>query len=399
MDTNFFILGNLENFLLYELQPARLPETLALKPASEWIGLFEQECRNAIRSLKDCRYRLSAGDFLRHSQLTYADTLDLLGCIRTYERSLAEETPDLERLAFYPMLVAALRKVLVYIEGQSSFCRDLTQFVPAEQLEAQQAELHQQNLLLRARYKSRDIDLTLQEILNKYLEGFIARSACSYQELQYTKKLMQGMAQSLAQGTSADYTMQLISRLICLNFNKADFYEYVKASISRRIEDEQRPERRSSALRFYSKEIQTLLCKPHIALKPESESIQTSLLRFLAAELEFSNQTPPAGPDGLAMDGALVQANPKEKLRILTNVHLLGMGMQLLMQTRMLANDAGSVKDCLRLVCDNFRTIGSERISMESLSRRLYDKDPRVAAQLKEKLLLMIDVLDRDYLK
>jgi len=60
MDTNFFILSNLENFLLYELQPACISDTLALKPASEWIGLFEQECRDAIKRLKDYHYGLSA---------------------------------------------------------------------------------------------------------------------------------------------------------------------------------------------------------------------------------------------------------------------------------------------------------------------------------------------------
>ena len=397
MDTNFFILSNLENFLLYELQPACISGTLALKPASEWIGLFEQECRDAIKRLKDYRYGLSAADFLRHLQLTYADTLDMIGCIRTYERSL-EDSPDLELVAFYAVLIAAVRKVLVYIEGQSSFCRDLAQFVPNEQLEVQLAELHQENLLLRARYKSREIDPALQEILNGHLDRFIGRGACNYRDLQYTKKLMQGLAQSLAQGKSADYTMQLISRLICLNFNKPDFYEYVKASISRRIEDESRPERRSSALRFYSKEIQTLLCKPHIALKPDSETIQTSLLRFLAAELDFYRQGFPLSEPGAAIEEPAAPSERTKKIRINSNVHEIGTGIQLLMQTKMIASDPASLKETIRSVVENFSSIGSEEISTVSLTRRVYERDSRSAAKLKKKLEEMIEFLDRDYL-
>jgi hypothetical protein len=405
MNHNYFILSTLENFLVYELQPDRIAGTLAKKPASEWIGLFEQECRGAIQNLKACRYQLSAADFLRHMQLTYADTLDVIGCLRNYERRLEqsgdpEQRADLDLFAFYPALVGPIKTVLVYIEGQSSFCYDPIQLVPAQELEAQLADLRQQNLVLRARYKSRDIEPALQQILNEHLDGFLSRHSCSYQELQYTRKLMGSIGQCLAQSRTSDYSLQLISRLICLNFNKTNFYEYVKASITQRIEQEQRPERKSSALRFYSKEIQTLLCKPHLALKPDSEAIQASLLRFLAAELDFYTQSLPDGAelpatDAPAANGLAVQP---AKLQILTNVHELGMWMQLLMQVRMIANDAGSVKDWLRFVCGNFRSIGSERISMESLSRRLYDKDPRVAAKLKEKLLLMIEVLDRDYL-
>jgi hypothetical protein len=403
MNYNYFILSNLENFLLYELQPDRITGTLAFKPASEWIVLFEQECRGAIQNLKACRYQLSAADFLRHMQLTYADTLDVIGCIRNYERSLEqsvnlEQCADQDLIAFYPSLIRPIQTVLVYIEGQSAFCYDPIQLVPAQELEAHLADLRQQNLVLRARYKSKDIEPGLQQILNEHLDGFVARNSCSYQELQYTKKLMGSIGQCLAQSKTPDYSMQLISRLISLNFNKTNFYDYVKASIIQRIDQEERPERKSSALRFYSKEIQTLLCKTHLALKPESEAIQVSLLRFLAAELDFSNQSLPAAPSGRVADEVIAQANKTDKLQIQTNVHELGMWMQLLMQVRMIANDAGSVKDWLRFVCANFRSIGSERISMESLSRRLYDKDTRVAAKLKERLLLMIEVLDRDYL-
>ena len=395
MDTNFFILNNLENFLLYELQPARISETLTLKPASEWIGLFEQECRYAIKSLKEIRYRLSAADFLRHLQLTYVDTLDIMGCIRTYERSL-DETPDLDLLAFYPMLLTAVQTVLVYIEGQSSFCYDPIQLIPAQELEVQLADLRQQSLVLRARYKSRDIEPGLQQLLNEHLDGFVERHSCSYQQLQYTNKLMSSIAQCLGQSRTSDYSMQLISRLICLNFNKTSFYDYVKASITQRIEQEQRPERKASALRFYSKEIQTLLCKPHLALKPEGEAIQVSLLRFLTAELAYNQSLPTV--DSPAVDTPVAPPDKSSKLQILTNVHVLGMTMQLLMQQRWIANDPGDVKGFLQLVCENFRTVGSDKISMDSLSRRLYEKDPRVAALLKEKLLLLVETLDRDYL-
>ena len=397
MDHNYFILNNLENFLLYELQPARVAGTLALKPASEWIGLFEQECRAAIQNLKACRYQLSAADFLRHIQLTHADTMDVIGCIRTYERSL-EGTPDLNLLAFYPMLVTAIQTVLSYIEGQASFCSDPAQLVPAQELETQMLDLREHSLILRARFKSREVDPELQEILIETLDQFMACTSCSYQDLWYTKKLMRGMAQNLSQSKAADYTMQLISRLICLNFNEPKFYDYVRAKINRLIDHEARLERKCSALRFYSKEIQTLLCKPHLALKPEFEAIQTSLLRFLAAELNFQIEGLPAGALAPGPDSPAGQVPKPEKLRLQTNVHQLGMWIQLLMQTRMVPNEPIAIKNLLQWVADNFSTIGSDQISRESLSRRLYDKDPLVAAKLKVTLQQMIETLDRDYL-
>lgn len=397
MDHHFFILNNLENFLLYELQPARIAETLTLKPATEWVSLFEQECRNAIQNLKDCRYRLSAADFLRHMQLTYADTLDVISCIRSYERSLAV-TPDLDLLSFYPLLVISIQTVLTYIEGQANFCTDPVQRIPGPQLEQELSDLQQQNLLLRARYRSRDIDPALQEILNGHLDQFFARSACSYRDLLYTKKLMQGLAQSLAQGKSADYSMQLISRLICLNFNQPEFYEYVQATISCRVDEEERPERKASALRFYSKEIQTLLCKPHIALHPDAEAIQTSLLRFLAAELDFYAHGLAVGQALAPHPGLAEPADRPKKIRIQSNVHEIGTWIQLLMQTQMVASDPVSLKELLRSVVDNFSSIGSDQISLESLTKRVYERDSRSAARLKKTLERMIEILDRDYL-
>jgi hypothetical protein len=393
-----FILKNIENFLNHELHPDAISGTLALKPASDWIELCRRECNGAIKNLKCLRYQLSEVDFERHIQLNYADTLSVIDCIRDYELRLKRSDQLDEHTTFYPDLIASMQTLFTYMEGSTSNCYEPGQLLPEYEMRLQFEEIRQQNLVLRAKCKSKEIDPTLQRIVNDQVEKFLHQKTCSYRQLSYTKKLIKGLTIGLSQSDAENWTMVLIRWLITLNFNDSAFYEYCKHSLTALADQEQAQDRQCMAFRYYHKEIQTLLPKANLALKPETAQIKTSLLHFLEAELHFREieLLKQAPAPAAAVQAPAAESTPKLKLN--TNMRQLAIGLNIGMQMDVFVLENLGIKGLLGFFVKHVSTIGSENLSIDSLQKRISEKNTAAALGLLKMLEKMVEILRRDYL-
>jgi hypothetical protein len=405
MNERSFILNNIEHFLSFELHPNNISRVLPLKPSSEWIQTCDNECKIAISNLKGLRYQLSADEFIRLLQLNYADTLSLIDCVRNYELTLRKSDPADEINGFYPALIASIQSVLMYMEGTGTNCPEPTCLLPEYEFQLQLEEIRQQSLVLRAKFRSKEIKLTLQQIVNDQLESFLQLKTCSYKQLSYTQKLLAGILGCLLQHKTDDWNMALARCLIIYNFNDAAFYEYMKLRLTALAEQEQHPGKQCSILRYYSKEIQTELPLSNLALHAEVEHIKMSILKFLEAELRFREddlmkQSCPAEAEvqASARESASNLKLNSNKLKLNTNVRQLGIGVNILMQLKILVLEKSGIKGLLGFFVTNISTVGSENLSIDSLQKRVSEKNTAAALGLLKILEQMIVILRRDYL-
>lgn len=413
MNQSSFILNNIENFLNFELHPNTISKTLALKPASEWIEFCDKECQLGIIRLKGLRYQISAVDFNRYIQLTYADTSALIDCVRNYELSLPESDGIEELRQFYPDLIAALVPVMMYMERNIGQCYDPSQLLPQYELKQHLEHIRQQSLVLKAKFKSREVEPAFQKILNEWLEGILQWTCCSYQGLSYTNQLIAGLSEVLLRIGNADPDMALIRCLVNLNFNEPAFYEYVKQRLTALLDQEQQLERQCSALRFYIKEIKTLLPKPNMALNPQARDIKSSLLRFLQAELQFrelesasqaspSTSIQPLAPRTSKGSAGLTASAPSigsaSKLKLNTNMRQMAICINILIQLGVFVLEKSGIKGVLGFIVAHISTQGSENLSIDSLQKRISEKNTAAALGLQRILEEMLVILKRDYL-
>jgi hypothetical protein len=548
-----FILNNIKNFLVYELNPDALAETLALTPASEWVLLFEKECKSAILNLSSRRYQMSEADYLRHVQMNYADTLKLIACLRTYDqerlnnqrlvqdqaalkdkamvkdeamlkdqitlkdqatiedqamlidlaalkdlRTIDQEErknfqdatlqlyPQLTHL--YPQLTLKIHVVLREMECLYSNCQEPARLLTNYDLAFELEDIRQQSLVLKAKLKSQEVDPALQKILNDHCDRILALTRCSYQDLSYTKELLEELLRILAlpgakdatlmkaQGTDGlgaqrsaslgsanladnsemlkgslqlskesamlasnaaklrkdsaslktpnfgmprgqDSTMLMREGLIRMNFNKAVFYDYCKAQMLAMVDQEEQQEQRCSVLRFQRKEIQSLLSRTTPGLHPAAETLKTSLLATLEAELDFSEAEISRNTIGTRLGSAELQSSASGfpellsngmggsesafqllKLKLNTNIHMFGLIIQLLHQRGVFITDKTGMMGTLRFFTRHFSTVGQDNLSLDSLQKRASEKNTVEAAGLLVILEDLIVTLKRDYL-
>jgi hypothetical protein len=360
MNERRFVLNNIENFLTFELHPDSISGVIPLKPASEWIEFCERECRAAIGTLKNLRYQLSADDFMRHIQLSYADTVVLIDCLSNYEEMLESADPPHELCGFYARLIASIETVIAYLEHSSDNCHELTQSPPDYTLKLQLEGIRQNALVLQAKFKSKAVDPLLQAIITAQLDGISQRRSCSYQQLNYTKNLMEGLSKCLSRNHTEDWTMVLIRCLISLNFNAPAFYDYCRQVLTAVVDKEGRLDRQCSALRFYSKEIETELPRPNLALNPEAPHIKTTLLNFLAAELRFREDELLKQPDASEPGIQAVSVEAKaSKLKLNTNVRAMGICINLLTQVEVIILEKSGLKGVLGFFARHFSSAGA----------------------------------------
>jgi hypothetical protein len=398
MDDRSFILNNIENFLNIELGPDSVCETLALKPASEWVLFCDSECRRAIKRLKGLRYQISAADYNRHIHLNYADTMLLIDRIREYDLQMKTSAAADDLFEFYSDLISPISTVVLYMKHSTNNCYEGSQLLPEHEWQLEFEAIRQQSLVLQAKLKSKDIDLALQKIVIEQLDAVLQLKACSYQKLSYTNCLIAGLIKSLTQATAEDWTMVLTRSLIALNFNEPAFYDYCKQSLTALANKEQEAGRQCSVLRFYAKEIQSLLPKQDLALVPEAQEIKKSLIDFLDAELRFRE-------DELLKELTYaekpVQASPvvsTSKLKLNTSMRQIAICINILMQLGVFILEKSGIKGVLGFVAANISTIGSENLSIDSLQKRVSEKNTAASLGLLKILEEMILILKRDYL-
>ncbi len=399
MNHRRFILIAIENFLNAELHPAAIHETLVLKPQSYWEQVFEAECTAAVRVLKELRYQIPAAECTRHKQLVYVDASGMIGLLKMFEKTQF----DVDGAAYsphslYTAVIPFLERVIRYIESTGNDYMEPDTVVPDHHLHIWREEIRQRHLVLRAKMKSREIDPALQEIINHHLERFLQDTFTSYQQLQYNRSLIDALSELLSSNKSGNRDTRMINKLVVLNFNQPAFYEYCTGNIAAALKQEQSPERKCAQLRWYVKELKSLMPKPAVALEPTTPSLRKMILAYLSAELNYREAKFSAAPPAALPVDAPTVSKPDimgkiEKLGINANMRSMSVVLQYFVRENFFQVDKGGIKRILQFFADHFSTIGTETLSVQSMQKRFSEKNDTATLAVIQVLEKMISAL------
>lgn len=374
MNHRRFILSAIEDFLNAELHPAAIHETLALKPQSYWEHVFEAACTSAVRVLKELRYQIPAAECTRHKQLVYVDAFGIIGLLKLFEKTQSDGGGTYPPHSLYSAVIPFLETVVRYIESTGNDCMEPGTLVPEHYLHIQLDEIRVQHLILRAKMKSREIEPALQHIINHHLEGFLNHKFTRYRQLQYNRGLVEGLCELMSLNRTDNWTPRMINKLVILNFNQPAFYDYCTGSIAAALEQEQSPERKCSRLRWYVKELKSLMPKPFIALDPDTPSLRKLILAYLSAELDYLDLKLP-GREAAVVPAKADARGKIEKLQLNASMRTLCVGIQYLVLVNFFQTEKGGIKNILQFFADHFSTVGTETLSVQSMQKRFSEKN------------------------
>jgi hypothetical protein len=392
MNHRRFILIAIETFLNAELHPAAIHETLAAKPQPYWEHLFEAECKSAVRVLKELRYQISTADCTRHKQLVYVDVFGIIGLLKMFEKTQSDNHRIYPPHSLYTAVIPFLETVVKYIESTGSDFMEPMTLVPDDYLQVQAEEIRLQHLVLRAKLKSKEIDPGLQHIINGYLDDFLSHKHTRYRQLQYTRNLTDALLELLSVNKSVNWTARLINKLVRLNFNQPAFYKYCVRTIAAAVQQEESTERKCSCLRWHVKELKNLMPKPLMALDPDSQSLRKLLLAYLSAELDYL-ELKPVRIEAAPLKPKEPAAGEIKKLRLNASMRLLVIAIQCLLHGNYLQPEKGGIKNILQFFADHFSTIGAETLSVQSLQKRISEKNETATLAILDVLEDMVSTL------
>lgn len=399
-----FILHNVANYLNYDLKPRNLSEALVLKPAAEWVLDFECECQTAVRALRGIRYELPEAQLIRHIQLNYIDVILLIEQLRNYEQSCSV-TEVHAPTGFYLRLIPILEIVLRHLKSMSEHYVEPNQRIPDHQFRLYLEELRRENLVLKSKFKGKKIDAELQALIMNYFENFLLLKTSTYQQQHYTKDLLTGLIKSMSISADGDLTNLLISTLIALNFNSPLYYSFCKRRLAVSMSRETDLKTQISTLQYFSKELQTCIPIAKAALDPNAETIKQSLQHLLDAEIRYresqisaERQEPGQQPTQAAtiVEGEVFVSG--EKLKINSTMHQLTLFIGLMVHMKYLILGKSGMKGLLGVFAKHVSTIGTENLSVNSMQKRVAERNSPACLSLLTVLEQMIVILKQDFM-
>jgi len=175
--------------------------------------------------------------------------------------------------------------------------------------------------------------------------------------------------------------------LLDLNMNSFRFFDYKTNEIQKKLDqcesDVDRLELLYKKLKKFNQH-RSKIKKSFIDKLPE---IKVQICNWIEEEIEFINrkrnlEDPQRGP--------IKTMQPNNKILIGLSVAQLGYFVNILMHTGIIKHH--NQRDVFRMIADNFKTSGTDSISLDSLSSKFYNVESSTKNTIKEKIIELLNL-------
>lgn len=395
-----FTLQNIEVLLKADFHPANIEASIQNQSLLALQELLRTNGLEAIESLSAFRYEIPRSDFEQLCQQNYSDLFRLKDRFQLMQQTAMTKSLSAEAQELYRSLWIMLEEVSTFFEGTGIRGMAAAELLPRFHLESRLALLKAKRQVLLAKSKAGLLDDKLQNLLSRHFDVFTSRLDVSQGELWYMEQLMELLLEVLATaGTAtgvANLEQLLIDKLICMNFNAYDFYQYCCQQLKTSVDRKEGHKPKLLDLSWRQKELMQLLPQPGIALQMHYPDLKILLLDFLLAERSYL--------EAATRDEQVREIRPSRpaktgyKLLINGNMRELCLVVQLMMQCDVIALGKGGIKAVSGFLAQHISTMGSETLSAESLSKRYREAQPGCCNAVLHMLENMILILKRDFM-
>lgn len=269
------------------LHPELLHEFLLEKPLNERKKDFALEGRKILETIKNYSCKPLKKSYRKQYRRTHVqECLDLTD--RLQRILLGSQLNNAATcMELYRVLLIALEEMLRYFIKSCQYDFELDFYIPYAQHLELLDKMGEASLRLRACFRHRDVDLSLQQVLLDEITAFCNFKVCSYRELYYMQDfagamtgLMQEDGHENATSCMYNWTKKLRDLMIYWNFNSPGFIEHTWTIVTVDLDRQEDLPRQYLQLKWHWKEMEKLSIRDDIYHMKGASFIQEMRKRF-----------------------------------------------------------------------------------------------------------------------
>lgn len=283
-----------------------------------------------------------------------------------------------------------LEKLLLFIEMEYNEYLNVNIMVPQRTVLMNEYAIKPKLDFVRDSLLAKEINQDLLKILFEpilLLSTINLQNKITYYQFNYATEYVLQLSQYLSDNPNQMADSEIINLLLDLNMNSFRFFDYQTNLI---LNELNRCETDVVSLELLYKQLKKFnqhnskTKKSFIDKLPE---IKVQICNWIEEEIEFINRKRNLEN---TQQGPIKNLQPTNKILLGLSVAQLGYFVNILMQAGIIKH--GNQREIFRVIADNFKTNGTDNISIDSLSSKFYNVETSTKNVIKEKIIELLNL-------
>jgi len=283
-----------------------------------------------------------------------------------------------------------LEKLLLFIEKEYNEYLNVNIMVPQRTVLMNEYAIKPKLDFVRDSLLAKEINQDLLKILFEpilLLSTINLQNKITYYQFNYATEYIIELSQLLNEKQNEIDDFEVSNWLLDLNINSFRFFDYkttlIQSELSRCETDIERLELLYQKLKKFNQH-RSKIKKSYLDKLPE---IKVQICNWIEEEIEFINRKRNIE---VFNKETIKQYESKNKILIGLSVAQLGYFINILMQSGIIKHN--NQRDVFRMIADNFKTNGTDSISVDSLSSKYYNVEYATKNTIKNKIIELLNL-------
>ena len=283
-----------------------------------------------------------------------------------------------------------LEKLLLFIEKEYNEYLNVNIMVPQRTMLMNEYAIRPKLDFVRDSLLAKEVNKELLKILFEpivLLSTINIQNKITYYQFNYATEYILELSQLLMENQTDVTNEEIAEWLLDLNMNSIRFFDYETNIIQEKLDkcesDGERLELLYKKLKKFNQH-RSRIKKSFLDKLPE---IKVQICCWIEEEIEFINRKRNIEDHN---NESFKSSEPREKIMLGLSVAQMSYFLNLLMQTGIIKHN--NQRDVFRMICENFKTKGTDSISMDSLSSKFYNVETSTKNTIKEKIIELLNL-------
>lgn len=355
-----------------------------------------QENQNIKLCIKDKVFKLKTTITIEHyihkNQLAVESQLNRLVKQINPETSneLYEFSNQYDKSDCLKIIFANLEKLLIFIEKEYNEYLNVNIMVPRRTVLMNEYAMNPKLDFVRSSLLAMEINQELLKILFEpllLLSNINTQQQITYYQFNYAKEYISELTHLINENPKGVDDLELCNWLLDLNINSFRFFDFKTNRIQQELNTCDSDMERLDLLYKELKKFNQHRSKINKSFNDKLPEIKTQICNWLEEEIEYINRK----RNLVAFStGTIRPENPNNKILLGISVAQLSYFVNLLMRVGIIKHS--NQRDVFRMIADNFKTNGTDSISVDSLSSKFYNVETSTKITIKEKIIELLNL-------
>jgi hypothetical protein len=283
-----------------------------------------------------------------------------------------------------------LEKLLLFIEKEYNNYLNVNIMVPHRTVLMNEYEIKPKLDFVRDSLLAKVVNSDLLKILFEpilLLSTINIQNKITYYQFNYAKEYVLELSQLLIENSNEVNDSDIAEWLLDLNMNSIRFFDYKTNVIQKELEQCESDAEQLELLYKKLKKFNQHRSKIIKAFNHKLPDSKVQICNWLEEEINFINVKRNIGNQQMNTNKTV---EPTNKILIGLSVAQISYFVNILMKTGIIKHS--NQRDIFRMIADNFKTNGTDNMSIDSLSSKFYNVETSTKNTIKEKIIELLNL-------